>query len=90
MFIIQSLSQFNLPVSLSSAHLIGAPAGAGSLNSVSASTASMNSKCKSGIVSKSVVSDVGLPMDGEYPGPGCTSGADLYNPFNTVKPHWFC
>ncbi|XP_058778643.1 zinc finger CCCH domain-containing protein 41-like [Vicia villosa] len=77
---VQSLSQFNLPVSLSSAHLIGAPAGAGSLHSVNASTASMNSKCKPGIISKSAVNDVGLPMDGEYPGPGCTSGADLYDP----------
>ncbi|CAI8617012.1 unnamed protein product [Vicia faba] len=87
---VQSLSQLNLPILLSSANLIGAPTRAGSLYSVNVSTASMNNKCKSGIISKSILSDVGLPMDGEYPGPGCTSGADLYNPFNTVKPHRFC
>lgn len=74
---VQSLSQFNLPVSLPSAHLNGAPAGSGS-GSVHSVNASMNSKCKPGTISKSVVSDVGLPMDGAYP--GCTSGADLYDP----------
>lgn len=77
---VQSLSQFNLPVSLTSAHLTGAPTGSGSLHSVNNSTASMNSKSKSGIISKSIVNDVGLSMDGAYPGPGCTSGADLYDP----------
>jgi RNA-binding protein 26 len=77
---VQSLSQFNLPVSLTSAHLNGAPTGSGSLHSVNTSTASMNNKCKLGIISKSIVSDVGLPMDGAYPGPGCTSEADLYDP----------
>lgn len=77
---VQSLSQFNLPVSLTSAHLNGTPTGSGSLHSVNTSTASMNNKCKLGIISKSVVSDVGLPMDGAYPGPGCTSEADLYDP----------
>ncbi|RHN74005.1 putative transcription factor C3H family [Medicago truncatula] len=50
------------------------------ITSVNNLTASMNSKCKPGIISKSIVSDVGLPMDGAYPGPGCTSGADLYDP----------
>ncbi|XP_027357592.1 zinc finger CCCH domain-containing protein 41 [Abrus precatorius] len=77
---VQSLSQFNLPVSLPSAHLIGAPAGSGSLHSVNASTTSMNNKCIPGKISKSVVSDDGLPLDGAYTGPGCPSGADLYDP----------
>ncbi|RDX60629.1 Zinc finger CCCH domain-containing protein 41, partial [Mucuna pruriens] len=77
---VQSLSQFNLPVSLPSAHLIGAPAGSGSLHSVNASTTSMNNKCLPGKICKSVVSDDGLPLDGAYTGPGCTSGADLYDP----------
>lgn len=80
LFIIQSLSQFNLPVSLPSAHLIGAPAGSGSLHSVNAPTTSMNSKGTPGKICKSVVGDDGLPLDGAYPGPGCTSGADLYDP----------
>ncbi|RZC10295.1 Zinc finger CCCH domain-containing protein 41 isoform C [Glycine soja] len=77
---VQSLSQFNLPVSLPSAHLIGAPAGSGSLHSVNASTPSVNNKCLPGKISKSVVNDDGLPLDGVYTGPGCTSGADLYDP----------
>ncbi|KAK7316464.1 hypothetical protein VNO77_35520 [Canavalia gladiata] len=76
---VQSLSQFNLPVSLPSAHLIGAPAGSGSLHSVNASTTSMNNKCTPGKICKSVGDD-GLPLDGAYTGPGCTSGADLYDP----------
>ncbi|XP_014513821.1 zinc finger CCCH domain-containing protein 41 [Vigna radiata var. radiata] len=78
---VQSLSQFNLPVSLPSAHLIGAPAGSESLHSVNASTTSMNNKCLPGKVSKSVVNDDGLTLDGAFTGPaGCTSGADLYDP----------
>lgn len=81
LFIIQSLSQFNLPVSLPSAHLIGAPAGSESLHSVNASTTSMNNKCLPGKVPKSVVNDDGLTLDGAFTGPaGCTSGADLYDP----------
>ncbi|KAK7266049.1 hypothetical protein RIF29_18688 [Crotalaria pallida] len=76
---VQSLSQFNLPA-LPSAQLIGAPAGSGSLHSVNPSTTSMNSKSISGKISKSFVGDDGLPLDGAYPGPGCTSGADLYDP----------
>ncbi|KAL1318909.1 hypothetical protein HN51_071189 [Arachis hypogaea] len=77
---VQSLSQFNLPVSLPSAHLIGAPAGSGSLHSVNASTTIVNSKCIPGKISKSGVGDDVLPLDGAYPGPGCTSGADVYDP----------
>lgn len=80
LFIIQSLSQFNLPVSLPSAHLMGAPAGSGSLHSVNTSTTSMNNKCIPGKICKSVVGDDDLPLDGAYPGPGCTSGTDLYDP----------
>ncbi|KAK7271650.1 hypothetical protein RJT34_27727 [Clitoria ternatea] len=73
---VQSLSQFNLPVSIPSAHLIGAPVGSGSLHSVNAST---NNKSLPGKICKSV-NDDGLPMDGAYSGPGCMSGADLYDP----------
>ncbi|CAJ1946657.1 unnamed protein product [Sphenostylis stenocarpa] len=78
---VQSLSQFNLPVSLPNAHLIGAPAGSGSLHSLNASTTSMNNKCLPGKVSKPVVNDDGLDLNGAYTGPaGCTSGTDLYDP----------
>lgn len=80
LFIIQSLSQFNLPVSIPSAHLVGAPAGSGSIHSVNASTTSMNSKCIPEKICKSVFGNDGLPLDVAYPGPGCTSGADLYDP----------
>lgn len=78
LFINQGLSQFNLPVSLPSAPLIGAPAGSGSHHSVNASTTSVNSKCIPG--KKSVVGDDGMPVDSAYLGLGCTSGADLYDP----------
>lgn len=77
---VQSLSQFNLPVSLPSGHLMGAPAGSGSLHSVNASTTSMSNKSLPGKNCKSIVNDDGLPLDGAYTGPGCTSGADLYDP----------
>ncbi|MED6207268.1 hypothetical protein PIB30_034172 [Stylosanthes scabra] len=77
---VQSLSQFNLPVSLPSAHLIGAPAGSGSLHSVNASTTIVNSKCIPGKINKSGVGDDVLPLDGAYAGPGSTSGADVYDP----------
>lgn len=59
---------------------MGTPAGSGSLHSVSASTTSMNSKGIHGKVGKSGIGDDGLALGGAYPGPGCTSGADLYDP----------
>ncbi|KAF7819541.1 zinc finger CCCH domain-containing protein 41 [Senna tora] len=77
---VQSLSQFNLPVSLPSAHLMGAPGATGSLHSISASTTSLNGKGIHGKSSKSGIGDDGLALVGAYPGPGCTSGADLYDP----------
>ncbi|PQQ00895.1 zinc finger CCCH domain-containing protein 41 [Prunus yedoensis var. nudiflora] len=76
---VQSLSQFNLPVS--SAHLLGKPTGPGSLPSVSASSAAlMNSKGLHGKTSKSAVNDDGLGLNGPYSGPGYLGGADLYDP----------
>ncbi|XP_054815094.1 zinc finger CCCH domain-containing protein 41 isoform X1 [Prosopis cineraria] len=77
---VQSLSQFNLPVSLPSAHLMGAPAGSGSLHSISATTTSMNSKGIHGKASKSGIGDDGLVLGGAYLAPGGTSGADFYDP----------
>ncbi|KAI9075557.1 hypothetical protein K1719_042463 [Acacia pycnantha] len=78
---VQGLSQFNLPVSLPSVHLMGgAPAGSGSLHSISASTTSMNSKGIHGKAGKSGIGEDGLALGGAYPGPGGTSGADFYDP----------
>ncbi|XP_028772341.1 zinc finger CCCH domain-containing protein 41 isoform X2 [Neltuma alba] len=77
---VQGLSQFNLPVSLPSAHVMGASAGSGSLHSISASATSMNSKGIYGKAGKSGIGDDGLVLGGAYPGPGGTSGADFYDP----------
>ncbi|KAH7532473.1 hypothetical protein FEM48_Zijuj04G0023700 [Ziziphus jujuba var. spinosa] len=78
---VQSLSQFNLPVSLPSAHILGTTAGPGSLASVSASsTTSMNSKGLQNKMSKPGIADDGMGLNGLYPGSGCTGGADLYDP----------
>ncbi|KAM0958056.1 hypothetical protein EV1_023156 [Malus domestica] len=78
---VQSLSQFNLPVSIPSAHLLGKPTGPGSLPSVSASsTALMNSKGLHVKTSKTAVTDDGLGLNGSYSGTGYAGGADLYDP----------
>lgn len=67
---VQSLSQFNLPVSLPSAHLLGKPTGPGTLASVGASpTTLMNSKGLHSKTSKSNVTD-----------DASLGGADLYDP----------
>ncbi|KAI4350656.1 hypothetical protein L6164_005090 [Bauhinia variegata] len=78
---VQGLSQFNLPVSLPSAHLMGAPPGSGSLHSMGVSTTSMTSKGIHGNVGKPGTGDDGLAaLGGAYSGTACTSGADLYDP----------
>lgn len=59
---------------------MGAPAASGPLHSISASTTTLNSKGIHGKVGKSGISDDGLALGGAYPGPGCSSGADLYDP----------
>ncbi|XP_050383611.1 zinc finger CCCH domain-containing protein 41 [Argentina anserina] len=67
---VQSLSQFNLPVSLPSAHLLGKPTGPGPFSSVSASsTTSMNNKGLHSKTNKSSVTD-----------DASLGGADLYDP----------
>ncbi|XP_004304651.1 PREDICTED: zinc finger CCCH domain-containing protein 41 [Fragaria vesca subsp. vesca] len=67
---VQSLSQFNLPVSLPSAHLLGKPTGPGPLPSVSASsTTLMNNKGLHSKASKSSVTD-----------DTSLGGTDLYDP----------
>ncbi|GLU11314.1 hypothetical protein SLE2022_280690 [Rubroshorea leprosula] len=71
---VQSLSQFNLPVSLPSAQLLATPAGPGPLPSVAPSTASMNSKAVHSKISQSGMTDDDLALNGAY------TGADLYDP----------
>ncbi|XP_010251129.1 PREDICTED: zinc finger CCCH domain-containing protein 27-like isoform X1 [Nelumbo nucifera] len=88
---VQSLSQFNLPVSLPSARLLGMPAGTGPLPSVSApsnlSIKSKGSHCKSG---KSGTSDDGLSLNSMLPVSAGSGEADLYDPdqplWNTDHP----
>ncbi|PON84245.1 Splicing factor-like protein [Trema orientale] len=78
-----SLSQFNLPVSLPSAHLLGTNSGAGpgSLASISApSVTSMNAKGLHIKTSKPGFADDALGLNGSYSGSGCVAGADLYDP----------
>lgn len=78
---VQSLSQFNLPVSLPSVHLLGTPAGAGPVSSVSASSATlMNSKGLHGKSSKPGMADDSLGLNGAFSGSGCVGGTDLYDP----------
>lgn len=78
---LQSLSQFNLPVSLPSAHILGTTAGPGSLASVSASsTTSVTSKGLQIKMSKPGNADDGMGLNSLYPGSGCVGGADLYDP----------
>ncbi|KAJ7970796.1 Zinc finger CCCH domain-containing protein 41 [Quillaja saponaria] len=77
---VQSLSQFNLPVSLPSAHLLGTAAGSGPLQSLSASAPSMNIKSIHGKANKPRLGDEVLGLNGAYPGSSCAGGADLYDP----------
>lgn len=77
---VQSLSQFNLPVSLPSAHLLGTPAGQGPLPANSSSGAFMNSKCLQNKNSKPGVGDDGLGLNGAFIGGSMAGGSDLYDP----------
>ncbi|XP_062106918.1 zinc finger CCCH domain-containing protein 41 [Humulus lupulus] len=80
---VQSLSQFNLPVSLPSAHLLGTNSGAGpgSMPSIGASSlTSMNSKGLHINMSKPGFADDVLGLNGSFSGSSCVAGADLYDP----------
>ncbi|KAL6994388.1 hypothetical protein U1Q18_012493 [Sarracenia purpurea var. burkii] len=75
---VQSLSQFNLPVSLPSAHLLGTPS---ALPSVSAPSSSLiNSKNLHGKSSKPGMTDDGLGMNSVFSGSAGAGGADFYDP----------
>ncbi|KAJ9135331.1 hypothetical protein P3X46_032528 [Hevea brasiliensis] len=78
---VQSLSQFNLPVSLPNGPLVGTPAGPGALPSVGApSTTLMNSKVLHSRNSKPGMFDGGMGLNGGYSCSASVSGADLYDP----------
>ncbi|KAJ6691423.1 RNA RECOGNITION RRM/RNP DOMAIN [Salix koriyanagi] len=79
--LLQSLSQFNLPVSLPRAQLVGTTVRQGAIPTVGAPSATllnskgMHSKCnKPGIV------NVGLGFNGAHTGSASVSGGDLYDP----------
>lgn len=72
---VQSLSQFNLPVSLSSGHALGTSAGSGFMPSIGVSSGSlMNSRGLHSRTSKSAVGDESLTVAAN------SSGADVYDP----------
>ncbi|GAV70246.1 RRM_6 domain-containing protein [Cephalotus follicularis] len=75
---VQSLSQFNLPVSIASAQLVGIPAGPGPLSSIDASSNTiMNSKGAHIRSSKPGTED---GFGGAYSSSASAGGADLYDP----------
>ncbi|CAK9176152.1 unnamed protein product [Ilex paraguariensis] len=78
---VQSLSQFNLPVSLPSAHMMATPAGLGPLPAISApSSTMMNSKGLHGKSSKPERADDGLDLNGDFGGSAVAGEADFYDP----------
>lgn len=77
--LLQSLSQFNLPLSLPNAHLVGKTTG--SLPAVStSSTTVMSGKGLLGKNCKPGVGDDSLAFHGVYSGSGSAAEADLYDP----------
>ncbi|KAF5740402.1 zinc finger CCCH domain-containing protein 41 [Tripterygium wilfordii] len=77
---VQSLSQFNLPVSLSSAQLAGAAAGPGTLSSIgNPSSTFMNSKGHGKGTKLGMADDV-LGLNGGFSGSFSAGGADSYDP----------
>ncbi|XP_022752236.1 zinc finger CCCH domain-containing protein 41-like [Durio zibethinus] len=77
---VQSLSQFNLPVTVPSA-LLATPAAPGSLPSgVPPSTNLLNNKGIHSKSSKPGMTDDALGLNGAYTGSTSASGADLYDP----------
>ncbi|GAB4849246.1 hypothetical protein Ancab_004057 [Ancistrocladus abbreviatus] len=78
---VQSLSQFNLPVSLPNTHLLGPPAGTGLMQTVTASSSTLiNSKGPHSRVNKLGVDDDKFSLGGAFSGPVDGSGADVYDP----------
>nr|GMC56924.1 zinc finger CCCH domain-containing protein 41-like [Ipomoea batatas] len=76
---VQSLSQFNLPVSVPSAHLMGTVGGQGALPAVGPSGSLINCKAlhKGG---KPGMTEEGLGLNGALVGSSLAGGADVYDP----------
>ncbi|KAA3464317.1 zinc finger CCCH domain-containing protein 41-like [Gossypium australe] len=77
---VQSLSQFNLPVTVPSAQLLATPAAPRPLPSSVPPTTLMNSKGIHSKGSKSGMTDDALGLNGAYTGSTSASAADLYDP----------
>ncbi|KAJ6423866.1 hypothetical protein OIU84_024773 [Salix udensis] len=78
---VQSLSQFNLPVSLPRAQIPGTTSGLGALPTVGAPPATlMNSKGLHGKSNKPGIVDDGFGLNSAYTGSASVSGGDLYDP----------
>ncbi|XP_043706788.1 zinc finger CCCH domain-containing protein 27-like isoform X2 [Telopea speciosissima] len=78
---VQSLSQFNLPVSLPSARLLGVPSGTGPLTSVSAPSGLLTTgKGLHGKSTKPGTNDDGIGLNGVLASSAGLGEADLYDP----------
>ncbi|XP_042498449.1 zinc finger CCCH domain-containing protein 27-like isoform X2 [Macadamia integrifolia] len=78
---VQSLSQFNLPVSLPSARLLGLPSATGASTSVSAPSGLLtNSKGLHGKSTKPGTNDGGIGLNGVVSSSAGVGEADLYDP----------
>ncbi|GAB2278082.1 hypothetical protein Dimus_012779 [Dionaea muscipula] len=76
---VQSLSQFNLPVSLSSAPLLGTSVGAGLVPPFSAASSTLINRRRPHRISKHRGDDDIFRLDG-VPGPVDDNGTDVYDP----------
>ncbi|KAJ4961941.1 hypothetical protein NE237_021851 [Protea cynaroides] len=87
---VQSLSQFNLPVSLPSARQLGVPSGIGPITSISSSGLLTNSKGLNGKSTKSGTNDDGIGLNGVLSSSAGVGETDLYDPdqplWNTDRP----
>ncbi|CAA6673095.1 unnamed protein product [Spirodela intermedia] len=77
---VQSLSQFNLPVSLPTTNILGAQAAVGPLPPVTSSSFLTNSKSTPNKTTKSGMTNNGSGVDGAMPGPAPGVEADVYDP----------
>ncbi|XVF60243.1 hypothetical protein PTKIN_Ptkin08bG0029200 [Pterospermum kingtungense] len=77
---VQSLSQFNLPVTVPSAQTLATPAGPGPLPSGVPSTSVMNNKGIHSKSSKPGMTEEALGFNAAYTGSTSATGADLYDP----------
>ncbi|CAA3022547.1 zinc finger CCCH domain-containing protein 41 isoform X2 [Olea europaea var. sylvestris] len=79
---VQSLSRFNLPISLPGSQLLGTPARQDTLPAVNVSAPGtlMNGRASYGKSSKIAMSDEGLSLNGGFIGGSMTGGSDVYDP----------